>query len=160
MSATGDSAAGGRSRSRQAGPSASTPPAGASVAPVARRAPAADQSPVYMGGVLLVLIIVFSILEPDAFPTVANFRNILIDAAVLLVMAVGMTFVMVAGGFDLSIGSVLVFSGVCRRRRRWRRWAPTTRSRSSSASSSSCLAGPGVGRRSTASASPSCGCPR
>ena len=66
-----------------------------------------------MGGVLLVLIIVFSILEPDAFPTVDNFRNILMDAAMLMVMAVGMTFVMVAGGFDLSIGSVLVFSGVC-----------------------------------------------
>ena len=33
-------------------------------------------SPFYMGCVLLALIIVFSILEPDSFPTVANFRNI------------------------------------------------------------------------------------
>jgi ribose transport system permease protein len=66
-----------------------------------------------MGGVLLVLVVVFSILEPSSFPTADNFRNILMDAAVLMVMAVGMTFVMVAGGFDLSIGSVLVFSGVC-----------------------------------------------
>jgi ribose transport system permease protein len=74
---------------------------------------ALNQSPVWMGGVLLVLVFVFSILEPDAFPTVENFRNDLMDAAVLMVMAVGMTFVMVAGGFDLSIGSVLVFSGVC-----------------------------------------------
>jgi ribose transport system permease protein len=74
---------------------------------------ALNQSPVWMGGVLLVLIVVFSILEPTAFPTVDNFRNVLMDAAVLMVMAVGMTFVMVAGGFDLSIGSVLVFAGVC-----------------------------------------------
>jgi ribose transport system permease protein len=74
---------------------------------------ALNQSPVWMGGVLLVLIVIFSILEPTAFPTVDNFRNVLMDAAVLMVMAVGMTFVMVAGGFDLSIGSVLVFSGVC-----------------------------------------------
>ena len=74
---------------------------------------ALNQSPVWMGGVLLVLIVVFSILAPEAFPTVDNFRNVLMDAAVLMVMAVGMTFVMVAGGFDLSIGSVLVFSGVC-----------------------------------------------
>jgi ribose transport system permease protein len=73
---------------------------------------ALGQSPVWMGGVLLVLVVVFSILEPSAFPTADNFRNILMDAAVLMVMAVGMTFVMVAGGFDLSIGSVLVFSGV------------------------------------------------
>ena len=29
-----------------------------------------------------------------------------------MVMAVGMTFVMIAGGFDLSIGSVLVFGQV------------------------------------------------
>jgi ribose transport system permease protein len=74
---------------------------------------ALGQSPVWMGGVLFVLIVIFSILESTAFPTVDNFRNVLMDAAVLLVMAVGMTFVMVAGGFDLSIGSVLVFAGVC-----------------------------------------------
>ncbi|HYH26408.1 MAG TPA: ABC transporter permease, partial [Blastococcus sp.] len=40
-------------------------------------------------------------------------RNLLTDMAVLLVMAVGMTFVLVAAGFDISIGSVLVFAGVC-----------------------------------------------
>ena len=74
---------------------------------------AMGQSPVWMAGVLLLLIVIFSVLEPEAFPTVDNFRNVLMDAAVLMVMAVGMTFVMVAGGFDLSIGSVLVFSGVC-----------------------------------------------
>ena len=98
-----------------------TTPQGATVpaveaAPPTRQAPwrrLLNQSPVWMGGVLLVLIIVFSILAPEAFPTVENFRNVLMDAAVLMVMAVGMTFVMVAGGFDLSIGSVLVFSGVC-----------------------------------------------
>lgn len=69
-------------------------------------------SPFYMGLVLLALIIVFSLLRPDSFPTVANVRNITLDVAMLQVMAVGMTFVMVGGGFDISIGSVLVFSGV------------------------------------------------
>ena len=68
-------------------------------------------SPFYMGCVLLALIIVFSILRPDSFPTVANVRNITLDVAMLQIMAVGMTFVMVGGGFDISIGSVLVFSG-------------------------------------------------
>src|SRR3954447_7082017 len=60
-------------------------------------------SPAYMSGVLLALIIVFSLLD-SAFATTSNFRNILTDASVLLVMAVGMTYVMVAAGFDLSIG--------------------------------------------------------
>lgn len=69
-------------------------------------------SPFYMGCVLLALIIVFSILRPDSFPTIANVRNITLDVAMLQIMAVGMTFVMVGGGFDISIGSVLVFSGV------------------------------------------------
>jgi ribose transport system permease protein len=68
-------------------------------------------SPAYMSGVLLLLILVFSFLDP-AFHTTSNFRNILTDGSILLVMAVGMTYVMVAAGFDLSIGSVLVFSGV------------------------------------------------
>ena len=72
----------------------------------------ARSSPVLMSGVLLALIIVFSIARPNTFPTAYNARNVLIDVSTLIVMATGMTFVMVAGGFDLSIGSVLVFSGV------------------------------------------------
>jgi ribose transport system permease protein len=64
-----------------------------------------------MTGVLVVLIIIFAIAD-SAFATGSNFRNILTDASILMVMAVGMTYVMVAAGFDLSIGSVLVFSGV------------------------------------------------
>jgi ribose transport system permease protein len=59
-----------------------------------------------------VLAMFFSYIRPDAFPTLINSRNILTDVSVLLVMAVGMTYVMVAGGFDLSIGSTLVFTSV------------------------------------------------
>jgi len=73
---------------------------------------ALSSSPAYMAVVLLVLVALFSLLAPDTFPTAANGRNVLTDVAVLLVMAVGTTYVLVAGGFDLSQGSVLVFSGV------------------------------------------------
>ncbi|MDQ6878937.1 MAG: ABC transporter permease [Candidatus Dormibacteraeota bacterium] len=66
-----------------------------------------------MSAVLLFLIIVFSALRPDAFPSLANARNVILDASTLLVMAVGMTYVMVAAGLDLSVGSVLVFAGIC-----------------------------------------------
>ncbi|MDQ6637974.1 MAG: ABC transporter permease [Candidatus Dormibacteraeota bacterium] len=70
-------------------------------------------SPVLMSAVLLFLVIVFSAIRPDAFPSLANAQNIVMDAAALLVMAVGMTYIMIAAGIDLSVGSVLVFAGVC-----------------------------------------------
>lgn len=72
-----------------------------------------SSSPAYMTGVLLVLALVFTLAAPDSFPTLVTLRNLLTDMSVLLVMAVGMTFVLVAAGFDISIGSVLVFAGVC-----------------------------------------------
>jgi ribose transport system permease protein len=62
--------------------------------------------------VLLALIAVFSVLAPNAFPTVFNFQRLAIETAVLLVLAVGMTFVIITGGIDLSVGSVLIFAGM------------------------------------------------
>ncbi|MET7401555.1 ABC transporter permease [Dactylosporangium sp. NPDC005572] len=62
--------------------------------------------------ILLVIVIVFGALNPAAFLTSANLINVLINASLLIVMAAGATFVLIAGGVDLSVGSVLVFSGV------------------------------------------------
>ncbi len=73
---------------------------------------AASSSPAYMGITLVLLVAFFTVLRPNTFASAFNVRNIFLDASVLLVMSVGMTFVMIAGGFDLSIGSVLVFAGV------------------------------------------------
>ena len=73
---------------------------------------ALSSSPFYMGVILVLLVAFFSFLHPTTFASSFNVRNIFLDAAVLLVLAVGTTYVMIAGGFDLSIGSVLVFSGV------------------------------------------------
>lgn len=61
--------------------------------------------------VLAALIVGFSVASPS-FRTVFNFKNILDDASLLLVMGVGETYVMISGGIDLSIGSVLVFAGI------------------------------------------------
>jgi ribose transport system permease protein len=69
-------------------------------------------SSTWIGLILVGLILVFSILEPDSFVSSANFRNIATDAAVLLVLATGMTYVIITAGIDLSVGAVLVFSGV------------------------------------------------
>ena len=71
-----------------------------------------SSSPAWMGAILFGLVVIFSLLRPTTFPTALNLRNVFLDASSLLVVSVGMTYVMIAGGFDLSIGSVLVFSGV------------------------------------------------
>jgi ribose transport system permease protein len=65
-----------------------------------------------IGLILVALIAAFSLLSFEDFFAVANARNIATDAAVLLVLAVGSTYVIVTAGIDLSVGSVLVFSGV------------------------------------------------
>jgi ribose transport system permease protein len=62
--------------------------------------------------VLIGMILVFSILRFGQFFTVSNARNIATDAAVLLVVATGLTYVIITAGIDLSVGSVLVFSSV------------------------------------------------
>lgn len=44
------------------------------------------------------------------FFSMQNFFNLLIDNSYLLILAVGMTFVIISGGIDLSVGSVLALS--------------------------------------------------
>jgi ribose transport system permease protein len=62
--------------------------------------------------VLVALIAVFSLLQFNEFFTVSNLRNIATDAAVLLIVATGLTYVIITAGIDLSVGSVLVFASV------------------------------------------------
>ena len=63
-------------------------------------------------GVLAIIVIIFGAMKPDSFLTVFNIRGIVQDTSILAVLGVGMTFVIITGGIDLSVGSVLVFSGV------------------------------------------------
>src|SRR4029077_12572910 len=58
------------------------------------------------------LIFVFSALRFNEFFAIDNARNIATDAAVLLVIATGLTYVIITAGIDLSVGAVVVFSGV------------------------------------------------
>jgi putative xylitol transport system permease protein len=48
----------------------------------------------------------------NAFTTAANFRLILYQVSVNGILAIGMTMVIVSGGIDLSVGSVLAFGGM------------------------------------------------
>ncbi|HWC83337.1 MAG TPA: ABC transporter permease [Pseudonocardiaceae bacterium] len=62
--------------------------------------------------VLAVIVVIFAVLAPSKFLTPFNIRTTIQDTSILAVLGVGMTFVIVTGGIDLSVGSVLVFSGV------------------------------------------------
>ncbi|MEP7053709.1 MAG: ABC transporter permease [Actinomycetota bacterium] len=62
--------------------------------------------------VLLGLFLLFSVMRPSQFPTAFNLRSLGLSASVIALLAVGQTFVIIGGGIDLSVGSVLVFSGV------------------------------------------------
>jgi ribose transport system permease protein len=61
---------------------------------------------------LLVLILLFSVLKSDTFPTSDNALVILSQAAVLAMVAGGLTVVLIMGDFDLSIGYVVTLTGV------------------------------------------------
>jgi ribose transport system permease protein len=67
---------------------------------------------VWILGVLLVIVAFFSIAAGSKFLSTSNFSLISQNIAVWAVLGVGMTFVIITSGIDLSVGSVLVFSSV------------------------------------------------
>jgi ribose transport system permease protein len=60
---------------------------------------------------LLGLSLVLWVLTPH-FLTVSNLLNVAEQATIIAIIAVGMTFVIITAGIDLSVGSVLAFAGV------------------------------------------------
>lgn len=61
--------------------------------------------------VLVILIVVFGLMSPS-FLEPGNLANILKQASLLGFVALGMTFVLIGGGLDLSVGSVVALSSV------------------------------------------------
>ena len=62
--------------------------------------------------VLIVLLAIGSILSFDTFMTWSNISNVLRQASIVGIIAVGMTFVILTGGIDLSVGSNMILSSV------------------------------------------------
>jgi ribose transport system permease protein len=60
---------------------------------------------------ILLLSLIMLVRAPNFF-SIPNIEAVLVDGALYMVLAVGMTFVITAKGIDLSIGSILVLSGV------------------------------------------------
>jgi ribose transport system permease protein len=72
----------------------------------------ANLQSIWILGVLVVIVVLFSIAAGGKFLSTSNFSLISQNIAVWAVLGVGMTFVIITAGIDLSIGSVLVFASV------------------------------------------------
>jgi ribose/xylose/arabinose/galactoside ABC-type transport system permease subunit len=60
---------------------------------------------------LIAVVVVFGILSPDRFFTFGNLGVVLQNSAVLAIVAIGITFIIIGGSIDLSVGSIMAFSG-------------------------------------------------
>ena len=72
----------------------------------------ANLQSVWILGVLVIIVAAFSLAAGSKFLSASNFSLISQNIAVWAVLGVGMTFVIITSGIDLSVGSVLVFSSV------------------------------------------------
>ncbi|HEX7085218.1 MAG TPA: ABC transporter permease [Vicinamibacterales bacterium] len=63
---------------------------------------------------LLGVIVVFALLTdtPDQYLSIRNFRIVVAQTVIVALGAIGMTMIMVSGGIDLSVGSVIALTGV------------------------------------------------
>jgi len=62
--------------------------------------------------VFAVILVILMILSPNAFARPANLMNIFKQASINGILAMGMMFVIIAGGIDLSVGSIVALAGV------------------------------------------------
>jgi ribose transport system permease protein len=60
--------------------------------------------------VLILMLLVATFLS-DAFLSVDNILNVIRQVAIIAIVAAGMEFVILTGGIDLSVGSIIAFSG-------------------------------------------------
>src|SRR5215470_15611418 len=75
--------------------------------PTARRWNIAGQMPL----ISLIVLCAATALLTNRFLSPFNLTNILVQSSIMAVIAMGMTFVIVGGGFDLSVGSTAALSG-------------------------------------------------
>lgn len=61
---------------------------------------------------LLVIFIVGAVTSGDSFTSISNVLVILRQASIIGVVSIGMTFVIISGGIDLSVGSVLGLASI------------------------------------------------
>ncbi|MFF1274745.1 ABC transporter permease [Streptomyces marokkonensis] len=72
----------------------------------------ADVRTLSLLGVLAALILIGGITKPDQFLDTRNLQLVLTQASVIGVVTVGMTFVIISGGIDLSVGAIVALASV------------------------------------------------
>ncbi|HEY9330151.1 MAG TPA: ABC transporter permease [Streptomyces sp.] len=105
------------SSAQQSGPDKAAVPVSVPASPKKDRPPRAfglraDVRNLSLLGVLAALVVVGGITEPDAFLDTGNLQLILTQASVIGVVTVGMTFVIIGGGIDLSVGAMVALASV------------------------------------------------
>src|SRR5258708_9828978 len=65
----------------------------------------------HMPLISLVVLCAVTAFLTDRFLSSLNLTNILVQSSIMAVIAIGMTFVIVGGGFDLSVGSTAALAG-------------------------------------------------
>jgi len=61
---------------------------------------------------LVIIVIVFAIINPDSFLTLTNLSTILTTVTTVGLLALGVTFIIITGGIDLSVGTGMILCGV------------------------------------------------
>lgn len=93
-------------------PVSTTDTAAIGTAPSRRRFGLQDVGSLWTLLVLVVIIAIFGIMSPKAFFTLTNLHDTIVYTAEVILLAIGETFVIIAAGIDLSVGSVLALSSV------------------------------------------------
>lgn len=67
---------------------------------------------IFSGIALILLLVMFSVMQPSKFLTSSNFINILQQVVTYSILGYGLTFCLVSGGTDLSAGASMALSGI------------------------------------------------
>ena len=70
-----------------------------------------DPQKIIMVGILMLIVVAFTMATPK-FLTYVNLVNVFMNIALILLTGSAATLLMIAGNFDLSVGSVVAFTGV------------------------------------------------
>lgn len=73
---------------------------------------AATRRAIFSIGILIVLFVLFSLLQPDKFLAPTNLQNLLQQIVTYTIIGCGLTFCLVCGGNDLSAGASMALSGI------------------------------------------------
>lgn len=61
---------------------------------------------------LVVIVVIFSLMEPDTFCTFDNFMTIVRQVSTMGIVVLGVSFLMLTGNLDFSVGKVYAFAGI------------------------------------------------